>query len=108
MRGGKNRLDTKIQCQLTFLALLLLVDATADNQLNQSYKLRLVPHLMANFGIHVKTHDSIHEMTRDRLAMIARVSDFLYAIAYREMVRGLSDTGVLFQEDRRDAGKEAS
>ena len=71
---GQDRLDTKIQRQLTSLALELLVDATADNQLHPSYKLRLVPHSMASFGIHVKTHDSIHKITRDRLAMIANKS----------------------------------
>ena len=82
------------------------MDATADNQLSPSYKLRLVPHLTANFGIHVNTHDSIHEMTRDRLAMIARVSDFLYGITYRKMVRAYQIQAFCFKKTEEMPAKK--
>ena len=77
---GQDRLETDEQWRCSGVALELLADATANDQLSQSYKLRLVPHLMANFGIYLEGPNSIRELTRDRLAFIEKIEGFLYAI----------------------------
>ncbi|KAK3169846.1 hypothetical protein OEA41_009230 [Lepraria neglecta] len=75
---GQDRLEATRQEQLSSLTLELLADATTDYQSDSSYRLRLVPHLMASFSVYSQTYNSIGETTRDRLTTIKRIGDFLY------------------------------
>lgn len=77
---GQDRLDTETQWRHSNVALELLADTTADNQLSPSYKLRLVPHLMANLGVYLESRERTREGTRDKLAFIGSIGGFLYAI----------------------------
>ena len=69
-----------MQWQTNGMALELLTDATTDGQWSPGYKLRLVPHVMANFGIYVGRADLTRKITRDRLDLIGRIEGFLYTV----------------------------
>ena len=58
----------------------LMADATAKNQVNPSHQLRLVPHVIASFGIFCPLHESLDELAMDRLSMIDRIEGFLFRI----------------------------
>lgn len=77
---GQDRQDGAMQLQTNGMALELLADATADGQSSPGYKLRLVPHVMANFAIYVERADLTSKITRDRLDLISRIEGFLYTI----------------------------
>ena len=68
------------QRQLSSLALELMADATAKNQIDPSYQLRLVPHVMASFSMFCPLHESLDELAMDRLAMIDKMEGFLFRI----------------------------
>ena len=48
---GQDRLEADGQEQLSSLVLELMADATAEDQIDPSHQLRLVPHVMASFGM---------------------------------------------------------
>ena len=50
---GQDRLEADGKRQLSSLATELMADATAENQIDPSYQLRLVLHVMASFGMFV-------------------------------------------------------
>ncbi|KAL8628976.1 hypothetical protein Q9189_005317 [Teloschistes chrysophthalmus] len=77
---GQDRLDTNTQWRHRDVALELLADATADSQLSPSYKLRLVPHLMANLGVYLERREWTHKRTRDKAAFLDNIGGFLDAI----------------------------
>ena len=77
---GQDRLDTNTQWRHSDVALELLADATADYQLSPSYKLRLVPHLIANLGVYLERRKWTHERTRDKTAFFDNIGGFLDAI----------------------------
>ena len=88
---GQDRLETDRQRQLSSLALELMADATAEDQIDPSHQLRLVPHVMASFGIFSPLHESRDELAMDRLSMIGGTEGFLFRIgrwpeAYRMQV----------------------
>ena len=88
---GQDRLETDRQRQLSSLALELMADATAEDQIDPSHQLRLVPHLMASFGIFSPLHESRDELAMDRLSIIDGIEGFLFRIgrwpeAYRMRV----------------------
>ena len=77
---GQDRLETDSQRQLSSLALELMVDAIAKDQIDPSHQLRLVPHVMASFGMFCPLYESLDELAMDRLAMIDRMEGFLFRI----------------------------
>ena len=77
---GQDRLEADRQRQLSSLALELIADATAQDKIDPSYQLRLVPHIMASFNIFSLLHKLLDELTVGRLAMIDRIVGFLFKI----------------------------
>ena len=78
---GQDRiLDREKRWETSGVARELLADVRADGQMSPSYKLRLVPHLMANHSIYLRRDDRTREVTQDRLALISRIGDFLDTI----------------------------
>lgn len=69
-----------LQRHMSCLALELLGNAISNHQSNVSQKLRIVPHLMANFDAYSKTLDVVHAMGVDNRAMIERTGHFLYVM----------------------------
>ena len=68
-----------------------MADATAEDQIDLSHQLRLVPHVMASFGIFSSLHESRDELAMDRLSMVDGIEGFLFRIgrwpeAYRMRV----------------------
>ena len=88
---GQDRLETDRQRQLSSLALKLMADATAEDQIDPSNQLRLVPHVMASFDMFSSLHESRDELAMNRLSMIDGIESFLFRIgrwpeAYRMRV----------------------
>ena len=52
------------QWEISGVALELLADAKADSQISPSYKLRLVPYVMANTGNYLGGDNRTHEVSR--------------------------------------------
>ncbi len=77
---GQDRLEADGQRQLSCLALELMADATAEDQIDPSHQLRLVPHVMASFGMFSPLHESLDELAMGRLAMIHKMEGFLFRI----------------------------
>ena len=77
---GQDRLEADGQWQLSRLALELMAHATAKDQIGRSHQVRLVPHVMASFGIFSPLHESPDMLPIDRLAMIGKMEDFLFRI----------------------------
>lgn len=62
---GQDRiLDKENRWEISGIALKLLADATADGRMNPDYKLRLVPHLMANAGIYLGRHNWTYKVPK--------------------------------------------
>ena len=57
-----------------------ITDATAEDQIDPSHQLRLVPHVIASFGIFSSLHESRDELTMDRLSMIDGIEGFLFRV----------------------------
>ena len=94
---GQDRLEADGQRQLSSLALELMADAIAKDQIDPSHQLRLVPHVMASFGMFCPLHESLDELAMDRLTMIDGMEDFLFRIgrwseAYKMQVFHLRKT----------------
>ena len=62
---GQDRLEVDRQSQLSSLALKLMADATAQNQIDPSHQLRLVPYMMASFDIFCPLRESLDELAMD-------------------------------------------
>ena len=62
------------------LALKLIANAIAKDQIDPSHQLRLVPHVIAGFGMFCPLHESLDELALDRLAMIDGMERFLFRI----------------------------
>ena len=88
---GQDRLETDRQRQLSSLALELMADVTAEDQIDPSHQLRLVPHVMASFDMFSSLHESRDELAMNRLSIIDGIEGFLFRIgrwpeAYRMRV----------------------
>ena len=57
-----------------------MADAIAKDQIDPSHQLRLVPHVMASFGMFYPLHESLDELAMDRLIMIDEMEGFLFRI----------------------------
>ena len=77
---GQDRLEADRQRQLSSLALELMADATAQDQIDPSHQLRLVPHVMASFSIFSLLQESLDELAMGQLAVIDGIEGFLYRI----------------------------
>ena len=77
---GQDRLKADGQRQLSSLALELMADATAEDQIDPSHQLRLVPHVIASFSMFSPLHKSLDELAMRRLAMIDKMEGFLFRI----------------------------
>jgi tetratricopeptide (TPR) repeat protein len=77
---GQDRLEADRQQQLSGLALELMADASGQDGLDPSRQLRLVPHVMASFGVFSLLHKPLDELVMNRLAMIDGMEGFLYRI----------------------------
>ncbi len=77
---GQDRLKADGQRQLSSLALELMADATAEDQIDPSHQLRLIPHVMASFGMFSPLYESLDELAMGRLAMIDKMEGFLFRI----------------------------
>lgn len=76
----KRSLEADGKRQLSSLALELMANAIAKDQIDPSHQLRLVPHVMASFGMFCLLHESLDELAIDRLTMIDEMEDFLFRI----------------------------
>ena len=77
---GQDRLEADRQRQLSGFALELIADATAQDQIDPSHQLRLVPHVMASFNLFSLLHESLDELAVSRIAIIDRIEGFLFRI----------------------------
>ena len=77
---GQDRLEADRQRQLSSLALELMADATAQDEIDPSHQLRLVPHVMASFDIFSLLFKSLDELAIGRLAIVNRMAGFLFRI----------------------------
>ena len=77
---GQDRLEADGQRQLSSLALELMTDAIAKDQMDPSHQLRLVPHVMASFDMFSHLHESLDELAMGRLGMIDEMEGFLSRI----------------------------
>ena len=77
---GQERLETDQQRQLSIFALQLITNATDQNEIDASHQLRLVPHVMASFGMFSLLHKSVDEIAMGELDMIDRMEGFLSKI----------------------------
>lgn len=57
-----------------------MADATAEDHIDPSHQLRLVPHVLASFDLFSPLHESLDELAMDRLAIIDEIEDFLFRI----------------------------
>ena len=57
-----------------------MADANAEDQIHLSHQFRLVPHVMASFGVFSPLHESLDELAMDRLSMIDGIEGFLFRI----------------------------
>ena len=104
---GQDRLEADRQRRLSSLALELMADATAKDQIDPSHQLRLVPHVMASFGMFCLLHESLDELAMDRLAMLNGMEDFLFRIgrwpeAYKMGVFHLRKTEKMLGKEHPD------
>ncbi len=104
---GQDRLKADRQRQLSSLALELIADAIAKDQIDSSHQLRLVPHVMASFGMFCPLHESLDELAMDRLTMIDRMEGFLFRIgrwseAYRMQVFHCRETENMLGKEHPD------
>ena len=81
-----------------------IADATAEDQIDPSHQLRLVPHVIASFGRYSPLHESRDELTMDRLSMIDGIEGFLFRVgrwseAYRMRI-------FYFRKTEKMLGKE--
>ena len=77
---GQDRFQADMQRQLSSLALELMADTTVKKHINPSHQLRLVPHVMASFGMFCPLHESLDEFVMDRIRRIDRIESFLFRI----------------------------
>ena len=77
---GQDRLEVDRQRQLSSLALELIADVTAQDQMDPGHQLRLVPHVMASFNMFSLLHDLLDEFAIGRLTMIDAIEGFLFRI----------------------------
>ncbi|KAK3176512.1 hypothetical protein OEA41_007835 [Lepraria neglecta] len=77
---GQDRLEADRQRRLSSLALELIADATAQDEIDPSHQLRLVPHVIASFNIFSLLQESLDKLTMGRLAIVYRMEDFLFRI----------------------------
>ncbi|KAK3179474.1 hypothetical protein OEA41_009760 [Lepraria neglecta] len=77
---GQDRLEIDRQRYLSSLALELMADATAQDQIDPGHQLRLVPYVMAGFNTFSLLHDWLDEFAMVRLTMIDRIEGFLFRI----------------------------
>jgi hypothetical protein len=99
---GQDRLEADRQRQLSSLALELVADATAQDEVDPSHQLRLVP----SFGMFSPLHESLDELTMGRLAMLDGMEGFLSRIGRWSEA---SKIGVFhYEKNREDAGQRAS
>jgi tetratricopeptide (TPR) repeat protein len=75
---GQDRLEADRQRQLSGLALELMADASAQDRLDPSRQLRLVPYVTASFSVFFLLYEPLDELAMGRLAIIDRMEDFLY------------------------------
>ena len=85
----------------------LIADATAEDQIDPSHQLRLVPHVMASFGMFSTLHESRDELAMDRLSMIDGIEGFLFRIgrwpeAYRMRVFHFRKTETVLGKEHPD------
>lgn len=95
-----------MQRQLSRLALELMTDATAEDQIGPSHQLRLVPHAMASFDTFSPLYESLDELAMGQLALIDEMEKFLFRIgrwfeAYKMQM-------VHFRKTEKMLGKEYS
>ena len=77
---GQDRLEADRQRWLSSLALELMADAVAKDQIDPSHRLRLVPHVMASFDMFSPLHESLDKLAMALLDMIDGVIEFLFRI----------------------------
>jgi tetratricopeptide (TPR) repeat protein len=77
MRGERDRLDVDQQHELSLVALELLTNIMRGFHGNLTQKMRLVPHVMANFGIISTVHRLSHGLDDLGLELITVVGEFL-------------------------------
>ncbi|KAI9797584.1 MAG: hypothetical protein M1825_005966, partial [Sarcosagium campestre] len=74
---GHDRLEVEEQRRLSVFALELMADVTAQEGVDPSYQVRLVPHAMASFGAYSRLYDPLAENAQDTLTMANQISSFL-------------------------------
>lgn len=77
---GQDRLEADDQRQLSNLAFELMMNVIVKDQIDLNHQLRLVPHMMVNFGIFCSLHESLDELAMDRFIIIDKMENFLFKI----------------------------
>ena len=71
------------QRKLSVLAVELVADATAQDGVGPSHQVRLVPHVMASFGVFSRLPEGLGGIAEDLLTTIDRMEIFLYKVGKR-------------------------
>ena len=101
---GQDRLEVDRQRQLSSLALELIADITAQDQMDPGHQLRLVPHVMASFNMFSLLYESLDEFTIGRLIMIDGIEGFLFRIG--RWSKAYKMRAFHFRETEKILGKE--
>ena len=80
---GQDRLEVDKQRKLSVLAVELVADATAQDRVGPSHQVRLVPHVMASFGVFSRLPEGLGGIAEDLLTTIDRMEIFLYKVGKR-------------------------
>ncbi|KAG8525595.1 uncharacterized protein KY384_009239 [Bacidia gigantensis] len=101
---GQDRLQVDRQRQVSDLGLALIADGSCQSNVDHSYKLRMVPHIMASFGTCSQLFEPLGENTKGVLAVLERLRLFLDTIgkwseAYQIMAFHLKHVGTIFGKE---------
>ena len=75
-----DRLEADVQKQLSRLSLNLIAEATKQEQIGPSRQVRIVPHLMAGFGLYSQLYGTANEISLDLLKIVGTIASFLTQI----------------------------
>lgn len=75
-----DRLEADVQKQLSRLSLDLIAEATKQKHIGPSRQVRLVPHLMAGFGLYSQLYRTANEISLDLLKIVETIASFLTRI----------------------------
>ena len=104
---AQDRLEIGRQRQLSFLALELMAEETALEGVEPSHRLRLVPHVMASFGVSSRVDEPLYRIAQDKVAMTDSLGSFLYRLgrwskAYEVQIFHFTKIKMMLGEEKPD------